>query len=218
MSLRSWARPCHHRAGQSLRARAYGDVAGLVVGWSNWLAKLAGIAAASVSFAEFLPLVWPAAGQHKIAVATALQLALYGANIAGLREGRAVQETTTIIKPRRFDLHCDRGRHRRAARTATCSSFGADAAMGVDRAGLQAHHRRLCGLAGTAVFLGRNAAPEKSIPKALFYGVSITAALYIAINAALLHALGLHGVAASPLPFMTGSDNLADRCRRFFLP
>jgi APA family basic amino acid/polyamine antiporter len=51
-------------------------------------------------------------------------------------------------------------------------------------------------------FSGENVAPEKSIPKALFYGVIITAVLYVAINAALLHALGLRGVAASPLPFV----------------
>src|SRR5665213_3144882 len=55
----------------------YGDVAGLVVGWSNWLSKNAGTAAASVSFAEFLPLLLPAAGPHKIAVALTMQAALY---------------------------------------------------------------------------------------------------------------------------------------------
>src|SRR5215469_1235980 len=37
--------------------RALGDVAGLVVGWTNWLSKMAGAAAASVSFAEFLPIL-----------------------------------------------------------------------------------------------------------------------------------------------------------------
>src|SRR5436309_3302286 len=70
--------------------RAMGDVFGLIVGWTDWLANLAGAAAASVSFAEFLPLLIPAAGAHKIAVALALQVALYLANLTGLREGRAL--------------------------------------------------------------------------------------------------------------------------------
>src|SRR3954468_13134164 len=35
--------------------RAMGDVFALVVGWTDWLANMAGAAAASVSFAEFLP-------------------------------------------------------------------------------------------------------------------------------------------------------------------
>jgi amino acid transporter len=184
--------------------RAYGDVAGLVVGWSNWLAKLAGIAAASVSFAEFLPLIWPAAGQHKIAVATALQLALYGANITGLREGRAVQETTTLIKSLMFLIFIviaavivvppEPQRVLPLAPTLQWVSI------------VLAYKLIIGAYAGWPAplfFSGENVAPEKSIPKALFYGVIITAALYIAINAALLHALGLHGVAASPLPFMT---------------
>ncbi len=78
--------------------RALGDVGGLTVGWAIWLSKLAGIASTSISFAEFLPLLLPAAGDHKIAVALALQLALYAANIAGLREGRVLQEVTSLIK------------------------------------------------------------------------------------------------------------------------
>src|SRR5689334_19535323 len=78
--------------------RALGDVPGLAVGWTMWLANMAGAAAASVSFAEFLPLLIPAAGAHKIAVALSLQVALYAANITGLREGRAVQELTSFTK------------------------------------------------------------------------------------------------------------------------
>ena len=78
--------------------RALGNVFGLVVGWGDWLSNLAGAAAASVSFAEFLPLLVPAAGAHKIAVALSLQIALYVANITGLREGRAVQELTSFAK------------------------------------------------------------------------------------------------------------------------
>src|SRR6185312_12747248 len=60
--------------------RALGDVAGLVVGWTNWASYLAAIAATSTSFAEFLPLLWPEAAAHKIAVAIAVQLVLYVTN------------------------------------------------------------------------------------------------------------------------------------------
>ncbi len=52
----------------------------------------------TISFAEFLPIVWQGAGAHKIAVAVAVQVALYAANIWGLREGRALQEVTSLIK------------------------------------------------------------------------------------------------------------------------
>ena len=49
--------------------RAYGDVGGLVVGWSIFASHLAGIAAASVVFADFLGLLWPPAAAHTAAVA-----------------------------------------------------------------------------------------------------------------------------------------------------
>ncbi len=183
--------------------RAYGDVAGLVVGWTNWLAKLAGAAAASVSFAEFLPLVWPAAGLHKIAVALAMQIALYAANMVGLREGRALQETTTLIKSAMFLIFIVVAvvvvlppESPRVLPVAPILQWGAI---------ILAYKLIIGAYSGWTAplyFSGENVAPEKSIPKALFYGVILTALLYVAINAALLHALGLHGVAASPLPFM----------------
>ncbi|HEY5338031.1 MAG TPA: APC family permease, partial [Rhizomicrobium sp.] len=52
-------------------------------------------------------------------------------------------------------------------------------------------------------FTGENVSPASSIPRALFYGILLTGALYVGVNAALLYALGQGSVAASPLPFMS---------------
>src|ERR1700729_2733472 len=78
--------------------RALGDIGGLIVGWSNWISTLAGIAAASVSFANFLALVWPAAYDNAAIVAVVMQLVVFAANISGLREGRLLQIATSLIK------------------------------------------------------------------------------------------------------------------------
>src|ERR1700733_4260683 len=45
--------------------QALGDVGGLAVGWTDWMAFVCGIAALSVAFAEFLGIVWPAAAHIK---------------------------------------------------------------------------------------------------------------------------------------------------------
>jgi APA family basic amino acid/polyamine antiporter len=50
-------------------------------------------------------------------------------------------------------------------------------------------------------FTAENVAPGKAIPRALFLGILLTAILYLGVNWVLLHALGVHGVASSPLPF-----------------
>lgn len=189
--------------------RALGDVAGLVVGWTNWLSYLAAIAATSTSFAEFLPIVWPAAAAHKIAIAIIVQLVLYATNAFGLREGRAVQEATSFTK------------------AAMLFAFAVVAVVLVAPAEPETHiasspvwtwaglilaYQLITGAyAGwwqPIYFSGENVDPAKSIPRSLAFGVVLTSALYIAINAALLHALGPHGVAASPLPFSAVLDKI----------
>jgi APA family basic amino acid/polyamine antiporter len=183
--------------------RALGDVAGLIVGWTVWLSKLAGIAAASVSFAEFLPLIWPAAGAHKIAIAVALQVALYAANIMGLREGRALQEGTSLIKAAMLFVFIAVA----VTFMAPAEPHGALAASPVWNwanaiLAYQLIRGAYSGWDAPVYFSGENVSPSRSLPRALFYGIALTGALYIGVNAALLHALGQGGVAASPLPFM----------------
>jgi APA family basic amino acid/polyamine antiporter len=187
----------------------YGDVAGLVVGWSNWLSKNAGTAAASVSFAEFLPLLWHSAATHKIAVALAMQLALYAANMVGLREGRALQETTSLVKAAMLFVFVT------AAAVLVAPAEPAavlPAGPTLHWAGIVLAYQLILGAyAGwnsPVYFTGENTAPEKTIPKALAYGILLTGGLYIAVNWALLHALGLQGAASSPLPFTTVLNKL----------
>jgi amino acid transporter len=182
--------------------RAIGDVFALVVGWADWLSNLAGAAAASVSFAEFLPLLVPAAGAHKIAVAMALQVALYAANFTGLREGRAVQESTSFIKAALLFVFIVAAVIL-VAPTEPQTALSSPAVFKWANV-ILAYQLIMGAYAGwntPLAFAGENEAPEKSIPKALFYGILLTALLYVGVNWALLHALSPAGVAASPLPF-----------------
>jgi APA family basic amino acid/polyamine antiporter len=174
-----------------------------VVGASTWASKVAGAAAASVSFAEFLPLVWPAASAHKMAVALGVQLALYAANVAGLREGRAVQESTTFAKAAMMIVFVVAA----AVLAGPVEPRGALAAAPLLRwVGLALAYKLILGAysgwAAPTYFTGENAAPDRSIPRALLIGILLTGALYMGVNLALLHALGANGVAAQPLPFI----------------
>jgi len=188
--------------------RAFGDAIGLLVGWSDWVSYMASTAAASVSFAEFLSLLWPAAGLHKAAVAVSLQAALYGANAAGLREGRALQETTSLIKTVMLFAFC-------AAAVAVAwtlpgasgaPSPGATAAApAIGLASIMIAYQMIVGAysgwAGPAVFSEENKNPGRSLPLALMLGLLTTAVLYVCVNLGLLAALGADGLAQSTLPF-----------------
>src|SRR6185312_13502079 len=137
--------------------------------------------------AEFLSLLWPAAGMHKAAVAVALHAALYGANAAGLREGRALQETTSLLKTLMLLAFVA------AAVTVAWVLPAAvpvhSAAVPVPAIGLasvviayQMVVGAYSGWAGPTVFSEENANPERSLPIALALGLLTTAVLYISVN------------------------------------
>jgi amino acid transporter len=192
--------------------RALGDVCGLIVGWTIWAAKLAGIAATTVSFAEFLPLLWPAAAEHKIAVAVGVQAALYAANIMGLREGRMLQELTSLIKVSMLLIFI-------VAAIVLVAPVEPHTILSSPVAfswanlilAFQLVRGAYSGWDAPIYFAGENTNSARNIPRALGYGILMTGSLYVGVNAALIHALGLHGTAASPLPFTTVLDEIGGR-------
>jgi amino acid transporter len=192
--------------------RGLGDISGLIVGWTIWASKLAGTAAASISFAEFLPIVLPAASTHKIAVAVAMQIALYAANIYGLREGRVLQELTSLIKAAMLFvfilaavLFVAPPEHETILSSPVAYSW-ANIVLA-----FQLVRGAYSGWDAPAYFSGENTDAARNIPRALAYGLLLTGGLYMGVNAALIHALGLNGVAASPLPFTTVLNELGGR-------
>lgn len=191
--------------------RAFGDVAGLIVGWAGFISGLAGIGAASISFAEFLPLVWPAAAGFKLEAAVFLQVLLYATNFLGLREGRVVQEGTSLIKVAALFVFAGAaimvaGPHQLDAASASGVSVSHGWAAIITAYGLILG--AYSGWEAPVYFTEENEAPTRSIPLALGIGIVVTMLVYFAVNGALLFALGAHGTAATPLPFSIVLDRL----------
>jgi APA family basic amino acid/polyamine antiporter len=183
--------------------RAFGDVGGLLVGWTTWIARLCSTAALSVAFADFAALLWPVLSHHTAIVAIAMQLAIFGLNVIGLREGRSFQEITSLAKALALAAFCVV-----AFATAAPATPSAAAALPMlGWAGAIAAYQFIVGAyAGwfePAFFAEENTQPGRSVPRAMFIGIAIAAALYLAINAALLHALGVATVAHGALPYTT---------------
>ena len=191
--------------------RAFGDIGGLVVGWTVYASHLAGIAAAAVVFADFLGGLWPPAAAHTTIAALAIQCILYGLNAIGLREGRFVQIATSLAKTALLSAFVVGalwlGTHEtaRAASSIPLAPVGLLAYVGAYQLILGAY----AGWAAPVVFAEENVTPAHSLPRALFLGILVTGGLYIVINAALLFALGTAGTAASNLPFVTVLDRVA---------
>lgn len=185
--------------------RTIGDIGGLIVGWSGWISTLAGIAAASVSFANFLALLWPWAYDNAAIVAVVMQLILLAANIIGLREGRLLQIATSLIKTLMLLVFAVaavfigiRFSPPQLAQAAA-PGIGVMALIGA----YQLVRGAYAGWDAPVYFTEENADPSRSIPRALFSGLALTAVLYIGVNLALMAALGVAGTARSVLPFTT---------------
>lgn len=185
--------------------RALGDVGGLIVGWSNWISTLAGIAANTVTFAKFLAILWPGAADNMAIVAVALQVVIYGANIMGLREGRLIQQATTLIKCLMLLAFAVA-----AVVLGTRATFGQIASASAPAVGVWAIiyaynmiRGAYAGWEAPVYFSEENAQPSRSIPRALLWGLALTVALYVGVNAALFWGIGLSGVARQVEPFTT---------------
>ncbi|HVU22225.1 MAG TPA: APC family permease [Rhizomicrobium sp.] len=183
--------------------RAFGDIGGLIIGWANWLAFVAGTGAAAISFANFLPLIWPWAAQHTIGVAVAMLLALFGANILGLREGRALQEGTSLVKASMLAVFCVAAVLFAPQSQPLPPAVAAAPVLGWG-AMIAAYQLVRGAYAGwdTPFYFGEEVVDAgRALPRAMYIGMALTAVLYLGVNGALLYALGLNGVASSPLPF-----------------
>jgi APA family basic amino acid/polyamine antiporter len=184
--------------------RAFGDVGGLVVGWTAWLARLAGASALSVGFADFLALIWPAAGRYPGLVAVSMLAVVFGFNMIGLREGRTFQQVTSLAKALLLAGFCVIA-FLTAAPSNTAVVAAAPAAVGW--AGIFAAYQLVLGAYSgwyePASFSEENTQPGHSLPRAMFFGLGLAALLYISVNIALIHALGVTQLAQGTLPYAT---------------
>jgi APA family basic amino acid/polyamine antiporter len=183
--------------------RAFGDIGGLAVGWTLWVQRAASTAALSIAFAEFLGLLWPAARNMTPAVAVAMQVVLFGMNLAGLREGRAIQQWTSFLKALALLGFCAVAFFAVAPQPLAI----AKASSAVGWIGIVAAYQLIVGAYSgwyePAFFAEETRDKGQSLPRIMAIGLFLTAALYVSINGALLHALGTTGVAANALPFTT---------------
>jgi APA family basic amino acid/polyamine antiporter len=182
--------------------RAMGDVPGLVVGWGTWAATVAGTAANSIVFAEALGRIVPSMAVHTAGIAVALQIVLYGTNILGLREGRAVQEVTSFAKAALlFALAALAVFLVPAPASAGMPGLGTALAWAGIINGYHLIRGAYAGWDAPVYFSEENEVPGRSVARGIFIGLAMTAFLYVAVNASLLHALGPAALAQSKVPF-----------------
>ena len=186
--------------------RAFGDYIGFVVGWTDWLSNSGATAVGAILLAEYSRDLFPAAS-HPILTGTVVIAAITLLQWRGIRWGSQFQNVTSAITAVVFFFLIAAAYLRPHAPLAAQAPTRATATIPSGWPLLFAAVLVLQGVIYTydgwysAVYFGdeiRN--PGREIPRSMFNGVILISAIYLLVNAALLHVLGVAGVANANLP------------------
>lgn len=201
--------------------RAFGDGAGFVVGWTDWLSHCAGVAWVAITAGDYalalvpgLPLSGKALALLVLALFTAIQL-------VGVRAGSGSQLLLSLAKTLAFLLlvaACFLMGDPVASPTGGALQAGAAAPAGAALGwpalaaawvlALQAIISTYDGWHSPLYFAEEFQDPARDLPRSLIGGVLAVIALYVLINAALLRVLPLQALADSSLPLADAAERL----------
>ena len=195
--------------------RAFGKRAGLVTGWTDWLAHCIGLAWVATTAGDYGAALLPASATWG---AKAIALAVIGLfsliQLRGVQAGSASQELLSLAKAGAF-----------AALVVACFVLTPAAALPASPLGSGGHQSWSAlllpavvalqgvittydGWASPAYFAEEFDDPARDLPRSLIGGVLAVLALYLLINAGLLRVLPLPVLAASNLPAATAATAL----------
>jgi APA family basic amino acid/polyamine antiporter len=180
---------------------ALGDYAGFIVGWSDWISTAGSFAAVAIVFGEYSSDLIPAAHGHVRPLAAGVILLFALMQWKSMRVGSRVQDLTTILKASLF-----------LAVVAVCFMHHATPVTAVaTRAAvpigwplfvafilaLQAVIYTYDGWYGVVYFSGEVHNPGRDIPRAIFGTVLSVLAIYLLVNAAVVHLVSVREFAGS---------------------
>ncbi len=186
--------------------RAFGEYGGFLVGCCDWMMESAAIAYLAAAFGEFAAGFAPALRDRQKLLAAACLIVLMLLNWLGVRAGSRAQEVTSLIKalallalvaaclvlsptslpaavPQRSLLHLPPG-----------------AVLIALIAALQPIIATYDGWYGAIYFAEEDEDPARNLPRSSILGVLACGAIFLLVNAALLHVLSIDRLAASRLP------------------
>ena len=186
--------------GQYVFARkAFGPYAGVIVGWSDWISSVASFAAAAILVGEYAGALVPSLAKSSLTVGVGVVVLFTVLQYRGVKWGDVVQQGTTLLKALAF-----------AALIVACfaitpanappvpsSSVSTTVGFATVVLAMQAVIFTYDGWNGLLYFSEEVRDPGREIPKAMFAGVLAIIAIYVLVNVALVHVLGIETLAKS---------------------
>jgi len=190
--------------GQYVFAReAFGPYAGFVIGWSDWISSAASVAAIAILIGEYTTTLIPALAGRSVTIAAAVVVVFTLLQWRGVRWGDRAQQVTSLIKALAFValiVACfalvpvtPAITAAPAVAPATASAFSFAAIV----LAMQSVIYTYDGWNGMLYFSEEVTDPGRQIPRAMVGGVLAVIAIYVLVNVAFIHVLGIGGVARS---------------------
>jgi APA family basic amino acid/polyamine antiporter len=185
---------------------AFGDYAGFLVGWNDWMSTAASTAAVALVFGESLSAL--TVGNHSLATPVAMGLVVVFTVLLlrGTKLGDTTQQLTSLAKALALlalvaacFLYAGRA-VLPAAPPATSVSTSAFAAFILSA---QAVIYTYDGWSGPIYFSEELRDPDREIPRSMFGSLAIVAVIYLLINIAFVYAVPTRVLAGSPLAAAT---------------
>ncbi len=188
--------------------RAFGDAAGFSVGWVDWLAQCASLAYLAVSIADFSGALWPGVKSLATLIAIGSLLLFAFVQWLGLQSSSLTQQVTSLLKGVglvALVVLCFV--HPAAPATAAAAVRPGLTLLALVLA-LQSIVATYDGWYTAIYFTEEDRDPGRNLPRGALGAVAFTIVLYLLINAALVHVLGIPGLAASSLPAASAAQLL----------
>lgn len=198
MTLAELAAMLPKSGGQYVFARrAMGEYAGFVIGWSDWISSSAAIAAAAIALGELAAELWPAVAPARVTIAVGITLVFGVVHWIGVRSGDVSTQAIGLIKV--ITLLGIAVACLLAPPIAVQPRQAPSMPVGLALAGatviaFQNVLYTYDGWTGYAYF-GGEVVDARRIPRAMAMGVLAVAAVYLSLNVAFLHSLGIDGLA-----------------------
>jgi APA family basic amino acid/polyamine antiporter len=190
--------------------RALGNYAGFIVGWSDWMSTCATIALISMVVGEYTGVLFPTLATHQEAVALIVTLFFALLQWRGVLWGSYTQNVTSLVKVLAFTSFAIIALiHPSASATATASTLPVPHGLALFAAiiiALQSVLYTYDGWYGVCYFGSEVRNPKRDVTVSMFGGVLSVIAIYVLINWALLHLLGLSRMAGDELAVGTAAS------------
>ena len=182
--------------------RAFGDYAGFVTGWFDYIANAIAPAFFCIVISEYLVILFPNLENQTTVIAIAFLIAFTILHSSGIKNGSIMQQITSVIKVVLF-----------VALIVACFMYSGVKINPIEKnatalqiGGIIGFFKSLQMVLGTydgwyagSFFAEEDENPSKNIPRSLYTGAIIVMLIYVLINMAFLYVMPIASLANSPL-------------------